>query len=424
MNVLASIPSPAVNSWSIGPFVLRAYALAIICGITAAWWILSRRYRAKGGPDVIIGDLLFSMVIFGIIGGRLYHVLTEYQLYFVGDKNPLQIFAVWKGGLGIWGAIALGGFGAWLVAKRYGLRLMPIGDAIAPALLVAQAIGRIGNYFNQELYGKPTSLPWSLEIDAQHIVGGYPEATTFHPTFLYEMLWCLAGAVILVLLERRFKLVGGQLFACYVMFYTAGRLWIESLRIDEVNMVLGLRLNIWTSVLVFIGGLIAFFLLRRRFKNNPAVNDIWVSEKARQKFVERFGSEENDRRKGSEKKAEARKDEDESNREAQVENEERPAGSGIDHDVKTESSGRAQDDVKNKTESSGRAQDDVRNGAAKRTKDHVKNDTGEHADIVEGNEDNRENADSAEGTGVLERGSRDGDSDKRVVGNDEASSTA
>ena len=292
MSVLASIPSPPVSSWSLGPFTLRAYALAIICGIAAAWWILLRRYRAKGGPDVIVGDLLFSMVVFGIVGARIYHVVTDHQLYFGRGKNPLQAFAVWNGGLGIWGAITFGGVGAWLVARHYGLRLMPIGDAIAPALLTAQAIGRIGNYFNQELYGKPTSLPWALEIDARHIVGGYPEATTFHPTFLYELLWCLAGAVLLALLDRRFKLVGGQLFACYVMYYTAGRLWIETLRIDKANIVFGLRLNVWTSIVVFLGGLVAFVVLRRRVKEDPGVDDVWVSDEARQKFFERIGSEE------------------------------------------------------------------------------------------------------------------------------------
>ena len=302
MSVLASIPSPPVSSWSLGPFTLRAYALAIICGIAAAWWILLRRYRAKGGPDVIVGDLLFSMVVFGIVGARLYHVVTDHQLYFGRGKNPLQAFAVWNGGLGIWGAITFGGVGAWLVARHYGLRLMPIGDAIAPALLTAQAIGRIGNYFNQELYGKPTSLPWALEIGARHIVGGYPEATTFHPTFLYELLWCLAGAVLLALLDRRFKLVGGQLFACYVMYYTAGRLWIETLRIDKANIVFGLRLNVWTSIVVFLGGLVAFVLLRRRVKDDPGVDDIWVSEEARQRFLERIGSEEAAEKGDAEKK--------------------------------------------------------------------------------------------------------------------------
>ena len=305
MSVLASIPSPPVSSWSVGPLTIRAYALAIICGIAAAWWILLRRYRAKGGPDVVVGDLLFSMVVFGIVGARIYHVVTDHQLYFGRGKNPLQAFAVWNGGLGIWGAITFGGVGAWLVARRYGLRLMPIGDAIAPALLTAQAIGRIGNYFNQELYGKPTTVPWALEIDARHIVGGYPEATTFHPTFLYELLWCLAGAVLLALLDRRFKLVGGQLFACYVMYYTAGRLWIETLRIDKANLVFGLRLNVWTSIIVFLGGLVAFVVLRRRVKEDPDVDDIWVSDEARQKFLERIGSEEDAEKGKAEKDVDA-----------------------------------------------------------------------------------------------------------------------
>lgn len=264
MNILASIPSPAQSVWHLGPVPLRAYAFAIICGIVVAWWWMSKRYAVKGGPEEFVPDGAFVMVVSGILGGRLYHVITDHQLYFGEGKNPWNALAIWNGGLGIWGAIFLGGVGAWYACRRAGVRLAPVADSIAPALLVAQALGRLGNYFNQELFGRPTDLPWALEIDAAHIPAGYAVGTTFHPTFLYEMLWCLAGAVVLIALEKRFALCGGQLFAAYVMIYTSGRLWIEALRIDSAHHILGLRLNVWTAIIVFLGGLIAFIVLRRR----------------------------------------------------------------------------------------------------------------------------------------------------------------
>ncbi len=286
--ILASIPSPPQAVWHIGPFPLRAYAIAIIIGIVVAWWLFDRRYRAKGGPADTTIDISFWAVIFGIAGGRLYHVITDHQLYFGEGKNPIRALYVWEGGLGIWGAIALGGVGVWLGCHRMGLRLIPIADSLAPALLVAQAIGRIGNYFNQELYGAPTTLPWGLEIDEAHLVDGYPVGTLFHPTFLYELIWCLVGAAVLVALEKRFSLRGGQTFAAYVMIYTAGRLWIELLRVDSANTILGLRLNVWTSVIVFIGALIAFLLLTRRLNADPSWNDIWIDDEARESFAARW----------------------------------------------------------------------------------------------------------------------------------------
>lgn len=285
--ILASIPSPPQGVWHLGPFPLRAYAFAILTGIVLAWWIMDRRYRAKGGPAEASLDIAFLAVIFGIIGGRLYHVITDNELYFGPGKNPVRALYIWEGGLGIWGAVALGALGAFISCHRLGLRLTPVADALAPALLVAQAIGRIGNYFNQELYGRPTTLPWGLEIDPQHIVGNYPAGTLFHPTFLYEMIWCLIGAGVLLGIEKRFHLVGGQLFAAYIMWYTSGRVWIEMLRIDTANTFFGIRLNVWTSVIVFVGGLIAFILLRKRYRKNPAVNDIWLSDAARERYLKK-----------------------------------------------------------------------------------------------------------------------------------------
>lgn len=276
--LILSIPSPPVSVWHIGPFPLRAYAVAIICGIILAWFILSRRYRAKGGDADVCIDIAVWAVVFGIIGARLYHVATDWQLYFAEGRNPVDAFKIWNGGLGIWGGVAAGALGAYIAARRNNLRLAPIADALVPGLLLAQAIGRFGNYFNQELYGKPTDLPWALEIDAAHITGGYPVGTTFHPTFLYETLWCLLGIAVLLWCEKRFSLIGGQLFAAYLAWYTAGRFWIESLRIDSAHHILGLRLNMWTSIIIFIGACILFVYLRKRAQADPHANDIYRDE--------------------------------------------------------------------------------------------------------------------------------------------------
>lgn len=274
MNPL-SIPSPSDNSLiSIGTFDIKWYAICIVTGILAAWLIADRRYRAKGGSSDSFTVIAFWAVIFGIIGGRLYHVITDYQLYFGPGRNPWEAFNLRAGGLGIWGAIALGAVGAWIGTRREGVRLLPVGDALAPALLVAQAIGRFGNWFNQELFGGPTDLPWGLEIDAAHMPAGYAPGTTFHPTFAYEALWCLAGAVLLLWLERRFNLVAGQCFAAYIMVYTAGRFWIEMLRIDPANTILGLRLNVWTAMLTFALGAALLVALRQRYQKDPEVNSI------------------------------------------------------------------------------------------------------------------------------------------------------
>jgi len=259
-----AIPSPPESVWYLGPFPLRAYALAILAGIAVAAVIFQRRYEARGGSRDHAMDLVIWMVPFGIVGGRIYHVVSSPDAYFGPGGDPMAVFAIWNGGLGIWGAIALGALGAWIGARRAGLRMPPIADALAPGLLVAQAIGRLGNWFNQELYGRPTELPWGLEIDSAHLVAGYPPGTLFHPTFLYEMLWNLAAAAFILWADRRFSLRHGRTFWLYVMTYTLGRTWIEMLRIDEAETVLGLRLNVWTSVLVFLLATAAFLWLRRR----------------------------------------------------------------------------------------------------------------------------------------------------------------
>ena len=264
----ASIPSPSRNAWHLGPFSLRAYALCILAGVFIAVWWTSRRYRARGGSEDTVLDVAVLSVPVGILGARLYHVITSPDAYFGPGGDPVRIVQIWRGGLGIWGGVAAGlAAAAWLMRRR-GLRLAPLTDAVAPALLVAQAVGRVGNWFNQELFGAPTALPWGLEIDDAHLPAGCAPGTLFHPTFLYEALWNLAGAALLVLLERRLRrrdgTTGGRLIWAYLMVYTAGRAWIEYLRVDEAAVVLGLRLNEWTAMIVFLVGLVGFVAAGRR----------------------------------------------------------------------------------------------------------------------------------------------------------------
>ena len=263
---LMSIPSPSEGVWHIGPLPIRGYALCIILGIVFAIWLGERRWVARGGKPGEVSDLAIWAVPFGLIGGRLYHVMTDWHLYFGEGKDPITALYVWRGGLGIWGAIALGIVGVWIGARLRGIKLLPLIDALAPGVLVAQAIGRWGNWFNQELYGRPTDLPWGLEIDVAHRPSQYLDVATFHPAFLYECLWNLAAFGLLIWLDRRFRLGHGQVAALYVMLYTAGRGWIENLRIDDVQMddVLGLRLNVWTSIVLFVAAALFFLWSAKR----------------------------------------------------------------------------------------------------------------------------------------------------------------
>ena len=255
-SIIASIPSPSQGVWNLGPIPIRAYALCIIAGIVVAVWWGNRRYVKRGGQKGAITDIAIWAVPFGIVGGRLYHVITDHQLYFgPGGAGLGAALRIWDGGLGIWGAVTLGALGAWIGARRAGLRLPPIADAIAPGIALAQAIGRWGNYFTQALFGSPPRLPWGLEIDPAHRPVGYEQFATFHPTFLYESLWLIGVAAVVVWADRRFRMGHGRAFALYVLLYCTGRLWIEALRIDEANHIMGLRLNIWTAVLVGIGAL-------------------------------------------------------------------------------------------------------------------------------------------------------------------------
>lgn len=267
-----SIPSPSQGVWHLGPFPLRAYALCIIAGVIAAIWLGERRLTKAGGKPGAISDIALWAVPFGIVGGRLYHVVTDPELYFAAGREPIRALYIWEGGLGIWGAIALGALGAWIGCRRADVSFGAVAGALAPAIPLAQAIGRWGNWFNQELFGRPTTLPWGLEISLGRRPDGYEEYSTFHPTYLYEGLWDLGVVALVLFAGARFRITGGRLFAVYVMGYTAGRGWIEYLRIDTVNHVLGLRLNVWTSVIVFAAAA-AYFVWsgRRRHRRALAV---------------------------------------------------------------------------------------------------------------------------------------------------------
>ena len=265
--ISASIPSPPQGVWNLGPLPIRAYALLIVLGIVIAVWWGNRRYVARGGEPSVITDIAIWAVPFGIVGGRLYHVITDHQLYFgPGGAGWVAALRIWDGGLGIWGAVTLGALGAWIGARRSGVLLPPVADAIAPGIALAQAIGRFGNWFNQELFGAPTDLPWGLEIDVAHRPVGYEAYATFHPTFLYESLWLIGTVLVLVWADRRFSMGHGRVFALYVLLYCSGRIWIEALRIDSANTVLGLRLNVWTALLV---GLAAFGYLVISWRMRP-----------------------------------------------------------------------------------------------------------------------------------------------------------
>lgn len=273
-SVIAAIPSPSVNVWHLGPLAIRAYALCIMVGIVVACLWTAKRWRNEGGDSDAIYSVVIWAVPFGIVGGRLYHVISSPAAYFGEGGDPISALYIWKGGLGIWGAIALGALGAWIGCRRAGISFAGFADAAAPPILLAQALGRWGNWFNQELFGGPTDLPWALKVsDSVAIAAGYPAGTTFHPTFLYESLWAVIGVVALLLCERRLRRGSGQVFWLYVLIYTAGRLWIEMLRVDQANTVLGLRLNVWTSAILLIGSAAAVFVIGRRVSPDHAKDE-------------------------------------------------------------------------------------------------------------------------------------------------------
>jgi len=281
-TVIAYFPSPPQGVWHLGPVPIRAYALFIIIGIVAALVIGDRRWEARGGERGVIYDIALWAVPFGLIGGRLYHLATDWRTYFgEGGAGPGAALRIWDGGLGIWGAVALGGVGAWIACRRRGIPLPAFGDAIAPGIVLAQAIGRLGNYFNQELYGRETAMPWGLEIFYRRDPAGFVDvhsldgvstgqlAMVVQPTFLYELLWNLAVFAALIYLDRRFTIGHGRLFALYVAGYCIGRFCIELLRDDAATHIAGIRINSFTSTFVFIGAVV-YLILAPKGREDPA----------------------------------------------------------------------------------------------------------------------------------------------------------
>ncbi len=281
--VPASIPSPDWSGFDIplpwGSLRIHAYALCILAGIIAGLWLTSVRWARRGAPEGSVWDIAIWAIPFGIIGGRLYHVVSSPDAYFgpgfdgTGDLSLIP--QIQRGGLGIWGAVVLGAVGAWIGCRRAGVKLSAFMDAAAPGLLLAQAIGRWGNYFNQELFGGPTTLPWGLQVDADNpnFPAGMPADTLFHPTFLYESLWSLVGVVVLLALDKKFNFRRSRLFWLYAIYYTLGRVWIEAMRIDDAEQIslfgITTRLNVWTSIFVLVAAVVVFVVLGLRKREVP-----------------------------------------------------------------------------------------------------------------------------------------------------------
>jgi prolipoprotein diacylglyceryl transferase len=274
-------PSPPQGVWYLGPVPIRAYALCIIVGILVALLIGDRRWAARGGERGAIYDIALWAVPFGLVGGRLYHLATDWRTYWgPGGAGFGGAVRIWDGGLGIWGAVALGGVGAWIGCRRHGIPLPAFGDALAPGLVLAQAIGRLGNYFNQELYGRETTRPWGLEIFYRRDPSGYVDphsldgistgqvAAVVQPTFLYELIWNVLVFVVLIYLDRRFTLGHGRLFAAYVAFYCIGRFCVELLRDDTATHIAGIRINSFTSTFVFIGAVV-YLMVAPKGREDP-----------------------------------------------------------------------------------------------------------------------------------------------------------
>lgn len=283
VSYLAYIPSPPRGVWHLGPLPIRAYAFFIITGILVALLIADRRWAARGGQRGVVYDIALWMVPFGLIGGRLYHLATDWQTYWgPGGAGMAAALRIWDGGLGIWGAVALGAVGAWIGCRRRGIPLPAFLDAVAPGVVLAQAIGRLGNYFNQELYGRETTMPWGLEIFYRRDPAGYVDvhsldgvstgqvALVVQPTFLYELLWNLLVFGILLLLDRRFSLGHARLFASYVALYCVGRFAVELLRDDTATHIAGIRINTFTSTFVFIAAVV-YIILAPKGREDPAL---------------------------------------------------------------------------------------------------------------------------------------------------------
>lgn len=286
MRLSIPSPDPVLSQFSIGPLTIHTYALCILAGIVAAVIIAQRRLVARGGQAGQVIDIILWAVPLGIVGARFYHVFTHGGDYFYPGANLWDVFAIWDGGNAIYGGLIGGTVGAFIGCRRAGIRLWSFADVLAPAMLVAQAIGRLGNWFNHELFGLPTTLPWGLEIlptDAM-FPDGLPTGTLFHPLFLYEMIWNLVGVAVIIFLERRFTLRWGKVWALYMIWYGLGRSWLEAIRIDPTSdAFIGIPANIWASFVAITLGVVLFIVQTRRhpepepsiFRDEPAE----VSEK-------------------------------------------------------------------------------------------------------------------------------------------------
>ncbi len=258
-----SIPSPDIRSFQLGPLTIHFYALCLMAGMVLAWFVGSRRWRARGGlGDTFEGIVLWAIPI-GIVGARIYHVLTHWGDYFAPGRNPWSAFFIWEGGIAIFGSLTGGAIGALLACRFYGARFTAFADALAPGLILAQAVGRLGNWFNQELFGGPDDGPLGLEIAPQYRPAGMEDVETFQPTFLYEMAWNTAGGLVLLWIDRRFKLGWGKLFCLYLVVYGTGRFFIEGIRTDFSYMVGPLRTNQVTALGLALAGLVLFGVLQR-----------------------------------------------------------------------------------------------------------------------------------------------------------------
>ena len=261
-----SIPSPDWSFFDLGPFRIHAYALCILAGIILATVITSRRLTKRGAEPGVVLDIILWAVPLGIVGARIYHVLTHPGDYFYDGADLLRTLYIWEGGNAIFGSLIGGAAGAYIGCRLAGIRFWTFADAVAPALLVAQATGRLGNWFNHELFGLPTTLPWGLEIEPSNLAFpvGLPAGTLFHPTFLYEIIWNLLGVAVILYLERKFRLRFGQTLGAYLIWYGLGRSFFESIRIDPSEIYFGIRTNIWAAFAAILVGLIIIFVQRHR----------------------------------------------------------------------------------------------------------------------------------------------------------------
>ncbi|MEG0028264.1 MAG: prolipoprotein diacylglyceryl transferase [Aurantimicrobium sp.] len=266
MHLITSIPSPSIQYFDLGPLRIHIYALCILLGIALATWITDARLSKRGAERGVVLDIILWAVPLGIIGARFYHVFTHPADYFYEGADLMKVFYIWEGGNAIFGSLLGGAVGAWIGCKQTGIRFWSFADALAPAMLIAQATGRLGNYFNHELFGQPTTLPWGLEIESTNpaFPAGLPEGTLFHPMFLYEILWNLLGAFVIIVLERKLYLRWGKAFGVYLIWYGIGRSVFETYRLDSSETFLSIRTNVWAALLAIVVGVLIILIQNRR----------------------------------------------------------------------------------------------------------------------------------------------------------------